>query len=128
MTTLIIKNAAHDGYRRAGIALARGDNRHPLENFTEEQITALENDPNLVVAIEADDSEIELAGRLGEQIGTGANSPANHEEAAVAADEAPADGNSAAEAPATPAPAGDAAPVAATAAGSARRRRAGRAE
>lgn len=121
MATLIIKNAAHDGYRRAGIALARGDNRHPLENFTEEQITALENDSNLVVAIEDGGSEIEPPA-------SDANNPANHEEVAVAADEAPADGNSAAEAPATPAPAGDAAPVAATAAGSARRRRAGKAE
>lgn len=108
MATLIIKNSAHDGYRRAGRAFARGDNRLPLEGFTQEQITALENDPHLVVAVEADDSEIELAIRLGQAAATGSE---NHVEATPGADTAQAHGDTAAEA-ATPAPAGEAVPAA----------------
>ncbi len=80
MAILIIKSSAHDGYRRAGVALARGENRLPLENFTQDQITALENDPHLFVAVEADS-----AGSAGS-----ANSGAKPEESASTVIPAPA--------------------------------------
>lgn len=58
MATLIIKNTAHDGYRRTGVAFARGETRLPMAQFTPEQLVALENDPYLfVTVVDEDDGE-----------------------------------------------------------------------
>jgi hypothetical protein len=41
--------AKRDGFRRAGIAHSSSAKDHPISNFTEEQIEALKDEPNLVV-------------------------------------------------------------------------------
>ena len=89
MAILIIKSSAHDGYRRAGVALARGENRLPLENFTQDQITALENDPHLFVAVETDAEEV-LAAVIERVEGADANSGAKPEESTSTVIPAPA--------------------------------------
>lgn len=60
MATLIIKNTAHDGYRRTGVAFPRGESRHSADSFTEDQIAALKCDPYLLVTVEAD-SDVDSA-------------------------------------------------------------------
>ncbi|WP_034832849.1 HI1506-related protein [Endozoicomonas numazuensis] len=47
--TLFITNKAREGYRRAGMAFAKGDNAVSANLFTEDQLAALQADPRLVV-------------------------------------------------------------------------------
>lgn len=49
---IIVKNAAHTGYRRAGLALQAGDNRFDKASITDAQLAQLEADPRLAVIVE----------------------------------------------------------------------------
>ncbi|TID15841.1 hypothetical protein JO83_10510 [Avibacterium paragallinarum] len=49
---IIVKNRIKEGYRRAGIALAKGDNRFSQEHLTQSQLDALNADPRLSVVLE----------------------------------------------------------------------------
>lgn len=50
---IIVKNRLKDGYRRAGIALSKGDNTFSEEELTPSQLHALQNDPRLSVVLGA---------------------------------------------------------------------------
>lgn len=49
---IIVKNRIKEGYRRAGLALAKGDNRFSPESLTPAQLAALHADPRLSVVLE----------------------------------------------------------------------------
>jgi len=49
---IIVKNAAHTGYRRAGLALQEGENRFDKANITDAQLAQLKADPRLAVIVE----------------------------------------------------------------------------
>lgn len=49
---IIVKNRIKEGYRRAGLALAKGDNRFSPESLTPAQLAALHVDPRLSVVLE----------------------------------------------------------------------------
>lgn len=49
---IIVKNAAHAGYRRAGLALQEGENRFEKANITDAQLAQLKADPRLAVIVE----------------------------------------------------------------------------
>lgn len=46
---LAVVNAGREGYRRAGMAHAKGRVAHPPGTFTAAQIAQLQNDPKIVV-------------------------------------------------------------------------------
>ncbi|WP_407546546.1 HI1506-related protein [Vibrio parahaemolyticus] len=46
---LLVKNFAHTGYRRAGVAFKKGDNRLCSVDFTDSQLAMLDKDPRLSV-------------------------------------------------------------------------------
>lgn len=54
---VVIRSSAHDGYRRAGLALARGHNEFPLASLSREQLETLKGDPRLAVMIEGSDDK-----------------------------------------------------------------------
>ncbi|MCG9722114.1 HI1506-related protein [Shewanella sp. Isolate7] len=56
---LLVVCLAHDGYRRAGMALKRGENSIPLDDLSEAQVAALKADKRLRV------SESEVASEEG---------------------------------------------------------------
>lgn len=58
---LAVINTAHDGYRRAGYKLTRGENL--LENVDPDKFDLLDGDPRLVVSVIAD-SDDDAPGRL----------------------------------------------------------------
>ncbi|MBE4620994.1 HI1506-related protein [Vibrio navarrensis] len=49
---IIVKNAAHTGYRRAGLALEQGENRFDKSKVTDAQLAQLKADPRLAVVVE----------------------------------------------------------------------------
>ncbi|MCE7638384.1 HI1506-related protein [Vibrio fluvialis] len=49
---IIVKNAAHAGYRRAGLALQEGENRFDKAKVTDAQLAQLKADPRLAVTVE----------------------------------------------------------------------------
>ncbi|UXN35500.1 HI1506-related protein [Avibacterium paragallinarum] len=49
---IIVKNRIKEGYRRAGLALAKGDNRFSPESLTPAQLAALQADLRLSVVLE----------------------------------------------------------------------------
>lgn len=49
---IIVKNAAHTGYRRAGLALQEGENRFDKATITDAQLAQLKADPRLAVIVE----------------------------------------------------------------------------
>ncbi|MCG6213432.1 HI1506-related protein [Vibrio furnissii] len=49
---IIVKNAAHTGYRRAGLALEQGENRFDKAKVTDAQLAQLKADPRLAITIE----------------------------------------------------------------------------
>ncbi len=57
-TAVIVTCLAHSGYRRAGVGLAKGENRFEADTFTEAQLAQLSADPRLkVVAADAGDTQ-----------------------------------------------------------------------
>lgn len=50
---ILVKNRIKEGYRRAGIVLAKGDNRFAQESLTPAQLAALKADLRLSVVLEA---------------------------------------------------------------------------
>lgn len=50
---IIVKNRLKDGYRRAGIALSKGDNTFSENELTPSQLHALQNDPRLSVVLDS---------------------------------------------------------------------------
>ena len=49
---IIVKNRIKEGYRRAGLVLAKGDNRFEQHTLTQSQLAALNADPRLSVVLE----------------------------------------------------------------------------
>ena len=47
---ILIISAAHPGYRRGGVALEQGANQFDRDQFSDEQLSQLENDPRLTLA------------------------------------------------------------------------------
>lgn len=47
--TIVIHCSAHNGYRRAGIAFAKGKNEFAATEFTDAQLQAINADPRLVI-------------------------------------------------------------------------------
>ena len=47
--TIAVNNRAHDGYRRAGVAFAKGVNLFEAGYFNKDQLAMLEDDPRLQV-------------------------------------------------------------------------------
>ncbi|EOX3330233.1 HI1506-related protein [Vibrio cholerae] len=44
---ILVISAAHDGYRRAGVAFKNGENLLPASQFTETQLAQIQADPHL---------------------------------------------------------------------------------
>lgn len=51
---VVVKNAAHDGYRRGGMGFAKGENRLPIKRFSDAQLAQLKADPYLAVSLVVD--------------------------------------------------------------------------
>ncbi len=51
--SILVKNAAHTGYRRAGVAFKQGENSFPETAFTESQLAQLKADARLSVSFVA---------------------------------------------------------------------------
>ncbi len=51
--SILVKNAAHTGYRRAGVAFKQGENSFLETAFTESQLAQLKADPRLSVSFVA---------------------------------------------------------------------------
>jgi hypothetical protein len=49
---LALTNLAHTGYRRAGLALVKGENTIPADTITETQLAQLKADPRIKVVIQ----------------------------------------------------------------------------
>lgn len=49
MKDLIIAARPKDGFRRCGVHHPPGEVRHPARTFTEDQVAALKDEPNLLV-------------------------------------------------------------------------------
>ncbi|MEQ5119502.1 HI1506-related protein [Morganella morganii] len=62
MAGIFVVNTAHEGYRRAGFILCRGENTLPPVPVS--VLTALEADPRLVVTVIAADIHSDTPGRL----------------------------------------------------------------
>ncbi|NRN26746.1 HI1506-related protein [Photorhabdus heterorhabditis] len=65
-----VVNTAHDGYRRAGFVLVRGENTLPTVDVDQRQ--ALEADPRLSVTVITTDTDNDEPGRLAHQDDTAA--------------------------------------------------------
>ncbi len=66
MSGVSVVNTAHDGYRRAGFVLQKGENILPPVRAA--VLNALEADPRLTVTIIAADIDSDTSGRLGDQV------------------------------------------------------------
>ncbi|QUN06434.1 Rho termination factor N-terminal domain-containing protein [Shewanella yunxiaonensis] len=53
MSKIIVKNIAHDGYRRAGLSFKKGDNEFTDTQISEAQMAHIKKDPRLSVSVEA---------------------------------------------------------------------------
>ncbi|WP_412522361.1 HI1506-related protein [Shewanella algae] len=61
-TAVIVTCLAHSGYRRAGVGLAKGENRFEADTFTEAQLAQLSADPRLkVVAADAGETQADTS-------------------------------------------------------------------
>jgi hypothetical protein len=49
---LALTNLAHTGYRRAGLALVKGENTIPADTITETQLAQLKADPRLKITVQ----------------------------------------------------------------------------
>lgn len=59
---VIVTCLAHSGYRRAGVGLAKGENRFEADTFTEAQLAQLSADPRLkVVAADAGETQADTS-------------------------------------------------------------------
>lgn len=65
-------NNRHEGYRRAGLTLAKGKNE--FSELTAEQIKMLQTDPSLTVTIEVENSNEDFGDTFGDTNSTGGNS------------------------------------------------------
>ncbi|MCS0161632.1 HI1506-related protein [Vibrio alginolyticus] len=52
---IIVISAAHDGYRRAGMAFKNGENLLPASQFTEAQLAQIQADPHLRYELHQED-------------------------------------------------------------------------
>lgn len=68
---IIVKNAAHAGYRRAGLALQEGENRFEKANITDAQLAQLKADPRLAVIVEQ--SQASASGHASGAVDGGSN-------------------------------------------------------
>ncbi|WP_072669498.1 HI1506-related protein [Vibrio injensis] len=68
---IIVKNAAHAGYRRAGLALQEGENRFDKANITDAQLAQLKADPRLAVIVEQ--SQASASGHASGAVDGGSN-------------------------------------------------------
>ena len=66
MVGVHVVNTAHDGYRRAGFVLQKGENI--LSTVPTSVLKALEADPRLAVMVIASDIDSVTSGRLGDQV------------------------------------------------------------
>lgn len=66
MVGVHVVNTAHDGYRRAGFVLQKGENI--LSAVPVSVLKALEADPRLAVMVIASDIDSDTSGRLGNQV------------------------------------------------------------
>ncbi len=66
MVGVHVVNTAHDGYRRAGFVLQKGENI--LSAVSASVFKALEADPRLAVMVIASDIDSDTSGRLGDQV------------------------------------------------------------
>lgn len=56
---IVIISSAHDGYRRGGVRLAKGENIFPADKFTHAQVEQLQSDPLLYCAYHSDGLSVE---------------------------------------------------------------------
>lgn len=66
MVGVHVVNTAHEGYRRAGFILQKGENTLPPVPAS--VLKALEADPRLAVMVIAPDVDSDTSGRLGDQV------------------------------------------------------------
>ncbi|EJG1803528.1 HI1506-related protein [Vibrio parahaemolyticus] len=52
---ILVISAAHDGYRRAGMAFKNGENLLPASQFTEAQLAQIQADPHLRYELHQED-------------------------------------------------------------------------
>jgi hypothetical protein len=52
---ILVISAAHDGYRRAGMAFKNGENLLPASQFTETQLAQIQADPHLRYELHQED-------------------------------------------------------------------------
>lgn len=52
---ILVISAAHDGYRRAGMAFKNGENLLPTSQFTEAQLAQIQADPHLRYELHQED-------------------------------------------------------------------------
>ncbi|EOW9251043.1 TPA: HI1506-related protein, partial [Vibrio cholerae] len=52
---ILVISAAHDGYRRAGVAFKNGENLLPASQFTETQLAQIQADPHLRYELHQED-------------------------------------------------------------------------